>query len=633
MIQDTDREAWDNRASSRRRYDEFRQRYRRRELADASDKNDRPQPSAQGEDKHVRRRYFREYLRWTRPFWRAVALLLTLSVLAAAMEMVHPLFMRYIVDDILLSSSDSKADMIRQLNRIGIAFLALVAGGQVLEAIRMYRQKQLNVRLVLTIRRTLYERMLHLPLSSLSDMKTGGIISRLSGDVDTTSGLLQMGVISPGVSALKLLLALTLLFVVNWRLALMAVAVVPGIIFVSFTVVRRIRPIYRAIRDDRAVVDARVGETFSGIRAVRAFGREMLEELFYIGGHHTIIRKQLFAHRREVLVWSTWSVLLTCVSLVIVWFGGYLVIQGRASVGDIMAFQWYTLMILNPIWRLVESFSELQRSLAAMERVFDVLHMDPDKPDRSDAIAAAPSVESFEFRNVSFAYREGEPVVKNFSIQVQGGEVIALVGKSGAGKTTVTDLVARFHDPTEGTILLNGTDIRQLTLSTYRRLLGVVQQEVFLFDGTVRENIQYGRRDATEQQTIDAAVRANAHEFIMQLPEQYDTVIGERGVKLSGGQRQRLSIARAILADPRILILDEATSNLDSESEQLIQESLDDLLRDRTTFVIAHRLSTIKHAHQIIVMEEGRIVEAGTHQELMGRHGVYHDMVQRQHLG
>jgi ATP-binding cassette subfamily B protein/subfamily B ATP-binding cassette protein MsbA len=303
---------------------------------------------------------------------------------------------------------------------------------------------------------------------------------------------------------------------------------------------------------------------------------------------------------------------------------------GGASIGDIMAFQWYSFLLLNPVWQIVNSFSELQRSLAATERVFEVLGMPSDKPDKPGARDAPTIVREIEFQNVEFEYREGRPVVRELAVKVPGGSVVALVGRSGAGKTTVTDLVARFHDPTRGRILLNGVDIRDFRLQTYRDLLAIVQQDVFLFDGSVRDNIAYARQDATDADVEDAARRANAHEFIVQLPERYDTFIGERGVKLSGGQQQRLAIARAILAAPQILILDEATSNLDTESEQLIQASMAELLAGRTTFVIAHRLSTIRRADLILLMDDGRIIERGNHEALMARRGVYYDMVVRQ---
>jgi ATP-binding cassette subfamily B protein/subfamily B ATP-binding cassette protein MsbA len=615
--------------TSRQRYQLFRQAYKEHrtdELSVSGDGPDKLQPV----DKAERRSHLANYRKWLWPHVPAVAILLAIAVIGAGLEMIHPLFLRFVVDRVLLAPGLSPEARLGTLHVIGAAFLAVIVLARLVDALRSYRQRQLNARVVLSLRRALYERLLFLPLQKLSDLKTGGIISRLSGDVDTTSGLLQMAIVSPSLSLLRLLIAVSILFFLNWRLALTALAVIPGVMVISFIVSRRVRPIYRAIRDDKSEVDGRVAETFGGIRVVRAFRRETWEERDYTAGHHTALRKELFAHRRELVVWGAWGALIALVDLVIVWYGGALQIRGGATVGDIMAFQWYTFLLLNPIWQIVNSFSELQRSLAAMDRVFEVLAMPADKPDISDAIDAPARVDEIRFEDVSFEYRPGEPVVNDFNLVVPGGSIVALVGRSGVGKTTVTDLVARFHDPTRGRILVNGMDIRKFRLRSYRELLAMVQQEVFLFDGTVRENIAYGRRGATDAEIVDAVRRAHAHEFVAALPEGYDSLIGERGVKLSGGQRQRLAIARAILAAPQILILDEATSNLDTESEQLIQESLEDLLRGRTSFVIAHRLSTIAHADVIVVMDGGRIVEQGTHEDLMRARGIYSSMVIRQ---
>lgn len=629
--------------SSRKRYLGFVQKYKQRRLDDSETdetqkKSDEPAKSdgaeSAGESKRKRsgrrREYMRSYLRWLKPHRYAIAGLFVLALVAAGLELVEPLFMRFIIDQVLLKTGLDTASRLTRLNLAGALFVAVVVLSKLVEALKDYRQKLTNVRVMLSLRQSLFEHLLHLPLSKLWEMKTGGILSRLTGDVDTTTGLLQMAIMSPAVSIIRLVIAVVLLLTLNWRLALTALAILPGIMLMSFIFSRRIRPIYRALRKDAEVIDGRVGETFSGIRVVRAFRRELRELVDYVLGRHTVLRKEMFAHRREMILWTSWGLLLGSVTVVIFWYGGYLNIVGGASIGDIMAFQWYTFLLLNPVWNIVNSFSELQRSLAAMERVFEVLGMAADKPDRPDACAAPAVVEEIRFEKVEFEYRTGQPVVRDFSVTVPGGSVIALVGRSGAGKTTVTDLVARFHDPTQGRILVNGTDIRDFRLRTYRDLLAIVQQDVFLFDGSVRDNIAYGRHDAKFAEVEDAARRANAHEFIIKLPELYETYIGERGVKLSGGQQQRLAIARAILASPQILILDEATSNLDTESEQLIQGSMAALLAGRTTFVIAHRLSTIRRADLILLMDEGRVIERGTHEQLMSAGGQYHGMVIRQ---
>ena len=629
--------------SSRHRYRDFVDAYRRRGLDDdersATPKPTVDQPSEPREGfwrrmrpRGARRDHLRSYIAWLRPLRGALTLVFVLALVRAGLEMVEPLFMRYIVDRVLLNGALDTPARLARLHVAGITFLAVIVVSSIANVTKDYRQRLLNARLMLSLRRALFERLLHLPLPRLWDMKTGGILSRLSGDIDTTTGLLQMAVVSPALSVIRLAIAIGVLLTLNWRLALTALAIVPGILLLSLLFARRVKPIYRSLRKDAEEIDGRVGETFSGIRVVRAFRGEPRELQGYLRGRHTVVRKELFAYRRELFLWTSWGLLMSAVNVAIVWYGGWLYVAGRATIGDIMAFQWYSFLLLNPVWNIVNTFSELQRSLAAMERVFEVLALDDDKPDRPGARRAPAVVHELRFEDVEFQYHDGQPVLRDFNVVVPGGAVVALVGRSGAGKTTVTDLVARFHDPTRGRILLDGIDLRDLTLGSYRRLLALVQQEVFLFDGSVADNIAYGRHDATDEEIRDAARRANASEFIERLPDGYDTFIGERGVKLSGGQQQRLAIARAILAAPQILILDEATSNLDTESEQLIQASMAELLtgRGRTTFVIAHRLSTIRRADLILLLDHGRVVERGTHAALMAARGVYHEMVVRQ---
>jgi ATP-binding cassette subfamily B protein/subfamily B ATP-binding cassette protein MsbA len=616
---------------SRHYYDRFREAFVKGKLKDHDRELDgeKQTDDDEGSSGH-RREYLREYIRWLWRYWRTAVLLIVLSLVIAALEMTHPLFLRYVLDNVLLREDFASEQKLAALRVAGLIFLGIILLGQLLGVFKDYRTRQLNVRVVLSLRRTLFDRMIRLPLSKLTDMKTGGIISRLTGDVNMTSGLLQLGLISPGVSLIRLFIALGMLFYLNWRLALTAIVILPVVMALSYILARRIRPIYRSIRSAAGRVDARVGETFAGVRVVRGFQREVFEERHHAIGRHAIVRQQLFAHRRELALWTVWGFMISSINLVAIWFGGILQVKGQATIGDIMAFQWYAMLLLNPVWQIVNSFSELQRSLAAMERVFEVLGLDDDKPDRPNALEAPARIDELRFEDVSFHYQAGTPVLTDVNVTVPGGATVALVGRSGAGKTTATDLLARFYDPTAGAILINGIDLRDLQLSSYRQTLGIVQQDVFLFDGSVRDNIAYARPHATEHEILDAAKRANADDFIVELVNGYDTLIGERGVRLSGGQAQRLSIARAILADPQILILDEATSNLDTESEQLIQQSIAELLKGRTTFVIAHRLSTVTHADLILVLDEGRVVERGKHDELMERNGLYAEMVTRQ---
>ncbi|NBC11025.1 MAG: ATP-binding cassette domain-containing protein [Planctomycetes bacterium] len=592
-------------------------------------------------DAATRRDYLRQYRELIWPFRWAVVRLMAVGMVAGTLEMLSPAVFGVIIN---LLDRGSLPPVLAWMAPAELArpdrmfWLAVICGGMVglillargLEVYRNINTIATNQTMITRLRRRLHRHLLHLSLSNLYSMKTGMIVSRLSGDVDRATGLLQQAVMSPAQAVFRIIIGSVLMFAWNWKLALAAWVVLPVMLYISLMWVRRIRPIFRSAGRDRNIIDARATETFGGIRVVRAFQRENRERVDYTTADNTMIRKRLFARKTALTIDSLWQALIPLSSIALGGVGGWLYLNEQASLGQIAAFQFYVPMLLGPVFRIVATMNQTQESLAAMERVFEVFQLPVDKPDPPGAVDAPRRVERFEFDGVSFAYTPGVPVIRHFNLHVRGGTVVALVGPSGAGKTTVTDLIARFYDPTDGVIRLNGIDLRRIRLQSYRRLLAVVPQEVFLFDGTVRQNIAYSRKDASDNLILDAAERANAMRFIRELPEGFDTVIGERGVKLSGGQRQRIAIARAILADPQILILDEATSNLDTESEQLIQSALEDLYENRTTFVIAHRLSTVTHADNIVVIDHGRVVETGTHEDLMAGEGMYHDMIERQ---
>jgi len=392
----------------------------------------------------------------------------------------------------------------------------------------------------------------------------------------------------------------------------------------------RVRPLFKDIRKQRQRIDASATETFGGIRVVRTFARGQSESRRFVREGDFLVRQQLYTWWWTRIIELIWEVVIPLASTSLLLYGGYQILQGELTLGELMMFLVYLTMLLDPLATLAGSAVTFQNNLAGLDRVLDVLEQDAELPSRPGAISVQRHLTAgaITIRDVSFSYPGTEKnVLQQINLEVKAGQTVALVGRSGAGKTTLTNLIARFYDPTAGSILLDGRDLRDMELQSFRKLLGIVEQDVFLFDGTIRENIAYARAKSTDEQVLAAARAAAADEFIRPLPNGYETVIGERGVKLSGGQRQRIAIARALLADPKILILDEATSNLDSESERLIQASLKELLRGRTAFVIAHRLSTIREADKIVVIEDGQIAQIGTHQELVDRPGRYQEMV------
>jgi len=586
--------------------------------------------SAVANDTSITQR-LKRYRLWLRPGLFDLMLVATLGVVGIGIDMVWPFVSAKLIDRVILNRNLSVAAKSHTLAVGGIAMALVFLCNSAINWWRSLRAQLLSSKLQVGLRTHLFGRMLRLPLPELQELRTGGLLSRLSGDVDQTATLAQQALLSPLLALIRLITTVSIIFTLNARIATAVICAMPPILILQGYWARRMRGVWHSIGQDRQEIDGRVSEGLSGIRVVRGFRREAREEAAHLLGLHTVTRKQLLATRTQRTLGTIWDLILPFTQITIVCYGGYLAIHGQTTIGTIVAFQGYLWRLIEPVLSLANTLTDTQRGLAAMDRVFELLDRPNEKPDAPDALPAPTTVTSISFKRVSFAYRPDIPVIEDFNLEVKGGSTVALVGPSGAGKTTLTDLLARFFDPSAGEVLVNGTNLRDYQLKSYRKLLGIVSQEVFLFDGTVRDNIAYARSNCEFAQVKAAACLANADEFIARLPEGYDTLVGERGVKLSGGQRQRLSIARALLADPQILILDEATSNLDSASEMLIREALQTLISSRTTFVIAHRLSTVQRADVICVIERGRLVEQGTHAELLQRGGLYAKMVAHQH--
>lgn len=498
-------------------------------------------------------------------------------------------------------------------------------------------------RIQIAIRRKSFLHATSLPLHRIHQLRSGGAASLVREDAGNIGELVFGLCYNPWRAIIQLVGILIILLIVDWRLLLGSVVLFPIVFFTHRTWISRIRPMWRSIRGTRQHCDAIVTESFSGARVVRSFSRQRTEATSWIRSNHLLVRKELLAWWWSRGVDISWSVLIPVATAALLWFGGWQVLHDRELIamgeittsqaftaGDLVMFLTYLAMLMGPLATLAESATQLQNSLAALDRILD-LSEEPTEQDehQGGVVVRADSVRGqVTFENVSFSYPGMDShVLHNISFDAPEGKTIALVGPSGSGKTTLCNLVAAFYKCSEGNILLDGTPLSNIDLNSYRSLLGIVEQDIFLFEGTIASNIAYGKRGATPEEIEIAAEQAAAHEFISEFKDQYQTEIGERGVKLSGGQRQRIAIARALLADPRILILDEATSNLDTQSERLIQHSLSTLLKNRTSFVIAHRLSTIRDADNILVLDKGCLIESGTHDELMARSERYHEMV------
>lgn len=560
---------------------------------------------------------WRRVYRYLRPYWKRMVIACIALIGATLLGLIFPMVIKNLLDEVLILESST------QLNRITLGLLVVFVLQAVFKFIQGYQLAVVGEMIIIDLREHLFQRLSHLSLGFFNERRTGELVSRFSSDAMKLRSVLTSQITTILSQTINTFGSVGMMLYLNWRLMIFILVITPLIVGVGKyfgAILRRL-----SMEKQDAVADSivTVEEAVSGIRVVKSFAREDFEERRYRQAQDTIYDVAMRNMRVNQVFNPIMSFIGFAAMTSFLWFGGHEVIEGNLSAGELVAFMFYGSNVSGGLSSFVGLYTALQEALGGTKRIFEIIDMTPEIDDAPDA-QPLPSVEGeIRFENVHFAYRPGVPVLENIHLTIQPGEILALVGPSGAGKSTLFNLIPRFYDPIEGQICIDGVNIKDVTQKSLRSQIGIVPQDTQLFGGTIRENILYGKLDATDDELIEAAKAANAHDFIMAFPEGYETIVGERGVKLSGGQRQRIAIARAVLKNPAILLLDEATSSLDTESERLVQEALNRLMQNRTTLIIAHRLSTIKAAHRIAVLQKGQIVELGTHDDLMQDEALY----------
>ena len=551
-----------------------------------------------------------------------VAVGITSMLVAESANAVRPWILRLLIDNSLLASK----------HELLLPYVWLIVAISVLRAFshfgQRYSMETTAQKVIYDLRNVLYGHLQRLSFSYYDDAQTGQLMSRVTSDVETLRRLLGFGIVNMLSAVSSFTLTLALMFRLDWKLTLLSLGTVPFLSYVVFRFSSKVRPAYRSIQEEVARMTAVLQENVTGVRVVRAFAQEEAEKAKFHEVNWSFFQRQLYAVRMWAYYFPMMNFISALGTSMILWYGGSQVIRGEITVGSLVAFNSYLMMLVVPL-RMVGWVANLfQRAVASGDRVFEILDTRPVVEATPGAMDPGVLEGHVVFEDVSFSYGQEDErhVLEGIDLEVEPGQTVALLGATGSGKSTIIQLIPRFYDVTGGRILIDGIDIRSMDLDALRRQVGIVLQETFLFSTSIHENIAYGRPDATLEEVEAAARAARIHDFIMTLKNQYETVVGERGVGLSGGQKQRVAIARALLTDPRILILDDSMSSVDTETEHLIQQALADLQKGRTTFVIAQRLSTVKNADAIVVLQDGKIVDRGTHDELMDRSGFYREI-------